>query len=461
MLRVLTGVFILFMSAGQIGLAQERVVPNSMTQVQLSYAPVVTQAAPAVVNVYAKRVVQSRSRVYDDPFWGRFFGGRPRERVQQSLGSGVIVADDGLIVTNNHVIEGGDQFKVVLTDRREFDAELVLADERTDLAVLRIDTDGEKLPWLPFADSDLAQVGDIVLAIGNPFGVGQTVTSGIISAVARTQVGISDYQFFIQTDAAINPGNSGGALVNAQGELVGVNTAIFSRSGGSNGIGFAVPANMVRGFVQTATSGKELVRPWLGLRSQAVTAEIAESLDLKRPIGILINAIYDGGPMAKAGLKIGDILTKVDGFEIFDPQGLNYRVAMRGVGSSAEIEYVRNGKTRTAEIALIAAPEKPARDETVLGGRNPLSGARVANLSPAVADEFGFDWSASGVVVLEVVRRSLASRYGLRKGDIVAAVNGLDINSVSELEDEIDGEKRRWRLSIRRGNQTLSLSVNG
>jgi len=461
MLRVLAGIFVLLMWAGSSGLAQDRVVPETAAEVQLSFAPVVKQAAPAVVNVYAKRVVQSRSRVYDDPFWGRFFGGRPRERVQQSLGSGVIVADNGLIVTNNHVIEGGDQFKVVLTDRREFDAELVLADERTDLAVLRIDTEGEKLPWLRFSDSDQAEVGDLVLAIGNPFGVGQTVTSGIISAVARTQVGISDYQFFIQTDAAINPGNSGGALVNAQGELVGVNTAIYSRSGGSNGIGFAVPANMVRGFVQTATSGEELVRPWLGLRSQAVTAEIAESLDLDRPLGILINAIYEDGPVDKAGLKVGDILTKVDGFEIFDPQGLNYRAATRGVGSEADIEYVRGGKARTAKVALIAPPETPARNETVLGGRNPISGARVANLSPAVADEFGFDWSASGVVVLEVLRRSLASRYGLRKGDIILKVNGEDISNVSRLEDTIDQERRRWNLSIRRGSQTLNMSVSG
>ena len=275
-----------------------RRVPTSPSEVRLSYAPIVQKAAPAVVNVYAARTVQNRNPLLDDPFFRRFFGvpggGGPSEQQQRSLGSGVLVDAAGLVVTNNHVIDGADQVKVSLADKREFEAEIVLKDSRSDLAVLRIKGSGEKFPALEFADSDALQVGDLVLAMGNPFGVGQTVTHGIVSAVARTQVGITDYQFFIQTDAAINPGNSGGALVDMNGRLVGINTAIFSRSGGSIGIGFAIPANMVRVVVASAqTGGSTVRRPWLGARLQAVTPEIAESLNLRRPSGALV-AMVDG-----------------------------------------------------------------------------------------------------------------------------------------------------------------------
>src|SRR6266508_6573456 len=228
--------------------AQDRRVPASPADIRLSYAPIVQRAQPAVVNVYAAKVVQNRNPLLDDPIFRRFFGvpGQQPEQMQRSLGSGVMVDPSGLVVTNVHVIEGADQVKVSLSDKREFEAEIVLKDSRTDLAVLRLKDSREKFPTLDFANSDELQVGDVVLAIGNPFGVGQTVTHGIVSAVARTQVGISNYQFFIQTDAAINPGNSGGALVDLAGRLVGINTAIFSRSGGSQGIGFAIPANMVK-----------------------------------------------------------------------------------------------------------------------------------------------------------------------------------------------------------------------
>ncbi|MFN5721444.1 MAG: trypsin-like peptidase domain-containing protein, partial [Bradyrhizobium sp.] len=258
--------------------AQDRRVPSSQAELQLSYAPIVQRVQPAVVNVYAAKTVQNRNPFLDDPIFRRFFGvpGQQPEQMQRSLGSGVMVDGSGLVVTNNHVIEGADQVKVSLSDKREFEAEIVLKDSRTDLAVLRLKgTNKEKFTTLDFANSDQLQVGDVVLAIGNPFGVGQTVTHGIISALARTQVGITDYQFFIQTDAAINPGNSGGALVDMTGRLAGINTAIFSRSGGSQGIGFAIPANMVRVVVASAKSGgKAVKRPWLGARLQAVTPEI-------------------------------------------------------------------------------------------------------------------------------------------------------------------------------------------
>ena len=285
--------------------AQERRVPVSPNEVRLSYAPIVQRAAPAVVNVYAAKTVTVRNPLFDDPIFRRFFGipGGGGEQVQRSLGSGVLVDAAGLVVTNHHVIEGADQVKVSLSDKREFEAEMVLKDARSDLAVLRIKSRNERFAALEFADSDALQVGDLVLAIGNPFAVGQTVTHGIVSAVARTQVGITDYQFFIQTDAAINPGNSGGALVDLTGRLVGINTAIFSRSGGSQGIGFAIPANMVKVVVASARSGGTTVRrPWLGARLQAVTPEIAESLGLKRPAGALIASVSPSSPAARAGL---------------------------------------------------------------------------------------------------------------------------------------------------------------
>src|ERR1700749_2826249 len=285
-----------------------RQVPTSPAQVQLSYAPVVKRAAPAVVNVYAARVVENRNPFLNDPMFRQFFGAVPREQVLRSLGSGVIVDPSGLVVTNNHVIEGASEVKVALSDKREFDAEIVLKDAHSDLSVLRLKGANEKFPVLDFANSDDLQVGDLVLAIGDPFGVGQTVTHGIVSALARTQVGISDYQFFIQTDAAINPGNSGGALVDLNGRLVGINTAIYSRSGGSQGIGFAIPVNMGRGVIASAGGGSSFVRrPWLGAKLQAVTADIADSMGLRRPAGALVASVQAKSPAARAGLKTSDL----------------------------------------------------------------------------------------------------------------------------------------------------------
>src|SRR5246127_2949054 len=285
------------LGAGAQERTPERRVPSSANELRLSYAPVVRRAAPAVVNVYAAKTVAVRNPLFDDPIFRRFFGGPGApggsgDQVQRSLGSGVLVDASGLVVTNNHVIEGADQMKVSLADKREFEAEMVLKDTRSDLAVLRLKAPGERFPVIEFSDSDSLQVGDVVLAIGNPFAVGQTVTHGIVSAVARTQVGITDYQFFIQTDAAINPGNSGGALVDLNGRLVGINTAIFSRSGGSQGIGFAIPVNMVRGVIASAQGGSSVVRrPWLGAKLQAVTADIADSMGLRRPAGALVASV--------------------------------------------------------------------------------------------------------------------------------------------------------------------------
>jgi Do/DeqQ family serine protease len=444
--------------------AQDMRVPSSPGEIKLSFAPVVKRVTPAVVNVYAARVVQDRVPLFDDPIFRRFFGGGPggaHEQVQRSLGSGVVVDASGLVVTNNHVIENADQIKVALADKREFDADLVLKDARSDLAVLRIKGGRERFTPVDFGDSDALQVGDLVLAIGNPFGVGQTVTHGIVSAVARTQVGITDYQFFIQTDAAINPGNSGGALVDLSGRLVGINTAIFSRSGGSQGIGFAIPANMVRAVVASAKGGATVVRrPWLGAKLQAVTPEIAESLSLKRPVGALVNAVTPKSPAERSGLRIGDLIIEVDTQPIDDPNAFDYRFATKPLGGKAQVAVIRGGREVKVTIPLETAPESP-REETVIKARSPLLGAKVANLSPAVAEELRLDSGAEGVAVTEVENGSVAQSFGFQKGDIVINVNNAKIATMQDLLRATSQPARLWRLTILRGGQEISAVFGG
>jgi Do/DeqQ family serine protease len=443
--------------------AQERRVPASPAEVKLSYAPIVQRVQPAVVNVYAAKTIQNRNPLLDDPLFRRFFGGggQQPEQMQRSLGSGVMVDSSGLVVTNNHVIEGADQVKVSLSDKREFEAEIVLKDSRTDLAVLRLKDTKEKFPTLDFANSDELLVGDVVLAIGNPFGVGQTVTHGIISALARTQVGITDYQFFIQTDAAINPGNSGGALVDMTGRLVGVNTAIFSRSGGSQGIGFAIPANMVRVVVASAKSGgKAVKRPWLGARLQAVTPEIAETLGLKTPTGALVANVTPNSPAAKAGLKLSDLVVGVDGQPVEDPNAFDYRFATRPLGGTAQIDVQRAGKPVKLTIALETAPDT-GRDEITLSGRSPFQGAKVANISPALADEMRLDSSVEGIVVTDLAADGTAANVGFQKGDIIMAVNSTKIARTSDLEKVTREPARLWRIVVVRGGQQINVTLGG
>lgn len=433
--------------------AQTRTPPLNQAQMQLSFAPVAAQAGPAVVNVYAARVVRGRG-IFADPFFGRF--GAPR--VQQSLGSGVIVRSDGIIVTNNHVIEGAQALKVVLADRREFDAELVLADPRVDLAVLRIDTDGERLPTLPFADTSRLQVGDLVLAIGNPFGLSQTVTSGIISALARTEVGISDYAFFIQTDAAINRGNSGGALVDMSGALVGVNTAIFSGSdsGGSVGIGFAIPAEMVRRVVESAVSGgARVVRPWLGARLETVTQERARALGMSRPEGVVVTALYPRAAGERAGLREGDVILSVAGVAVRDEAGVRYQFATQRPGSRVPLVVRRGGR----ELRLTAAAEAPpggAPEARVLSGRHPLSGSRVVTLTPATAEDAGLDPFKTGVFIQALDRSGVAARVGFRPGDIIEGVNGRAIRDAGDL-DAAMSQAQTWIIVMEREGQRAEL----
>jgi Do/DeqQ family serine protease len=441
----------------------ERRVPTTPSELRLSYAPVVQRAAPAVVNVYAAKTVAVRNPLFDDPIFRRFFGipGGGGEQVQRSLGSGVIVEATGLVVTNNHVIEGADQVKVSLADKREFEAEMVLKDSRSDLAVLRLKAQDGRFPALEFADSDALQVGDVVLAIGNPFAVGQTVTHGIVSAVARTQVGITDYQFFIQTDAAINPGNSGGALVDLGGKLVGINTAIFSRSGGSQGIGFAIPANMVKVVVASARSGGSTVkRPWLGARLQAVTPEIADSLSLKRPAGALIASVAPASPAARAGLKSSDLIIAIDGQPIDDPNAFDYRFATKAIGGSARIGIVRAGRELAVNVVLEGLPDT-AHEELVIASPSPFQGAKVSNLSPALADDLRLDPSAQGVVILDVTSGSPAQNLGFQRGDLVVSVNNAKIARTRDLERVTSQQSRRWSITILRGGQQMSVELRG
>src|SRR6201995_4394876 len=443
--------------------AQDRRVPSSAQELRLSYAPIVQRVQPAVVNVYAAKIVQNRNPFMDDPLFRRFFGlpGGQQEQMQRSLGSGVMVDPSGLVVTNVHVIEGADQVKVSLADKREFEAEVILKDSRSDLAVLRLKDVHEKFPTLDFANSDELMVGDVVLAIGNPFGVGQTVTHGIVSALARTQVGVTDYQFFIQTDAPINPGNSGGALVDMNGKLAGINTAIYSRSGGSIGIGFAIPANMVRVVVASAKSGgKAVKRPWLGARLQAVTPEIAETLGLKLPNGALVSSVVTGSPAAKAGLKVSDLITGIDGQQIDDPNAFDYRFATRPLGGSAQIDLQRAGKPLKLTIALETAPDS-GRDEIVLTSRSPFQGAKVSNISPAVADELHLDADTEGVVVTGIADDGTAAGVGFQKGDIIVAVNSQKIAKTSDLEKATATSSRVWRITLMRGGQQINCTLGG
>jgi len=456
---------VILIAASSVGMASaDEVVPQSRSQIELTFAPLVKQAAPAVVNVYTKTVVKRQAMpFFDDPFFQQFFGGQlggqPQDRIQNSLGSGVVVRPDGLIVTNNHVIADAQEIRVVLSDGREFPAKVISADEKFDLALLQIDTKGQKLPTLALKDSDEVDVGDLVLAIGDPFGVGQTVTMGIISATARTNVGIGDYGYYLQTDAAINPGNSGGALLSTDGKLVGINTAIYSKSGGSIGIGFAIPSNMVASFIAAESSGGKLVQPWIGASGEPLTADIAASMGFAHPGGIVVRQIYPGGPAEQAGLQPGDVITGINGRDIGDAGGLRFRLATLKVATRAKLNIVRKGQTLELPVDLIAAPATPAPEETLLKGEQPLSGAVIANLSPALSDALGVgEWQ--GVVVEKVRRGSYADRFDIEPGDILIKINETAVASVADVQDVVGKPADTWNVTVNRGGQTKTIQVH-
>jgi len=451
--------------------AEDRTVPASRAEVQLSFAPLVKAAAPAVVNIYTRKVVTVRQRVnplMNDPFLRQFFGDQfgfgqsvPRERVERALGSGVIIRPDGVIVTNNHVVDGADEITVVLSDRREFPATLVGRDPRTDIAVLKIDARGHALPHLEFGEEDALSVGDLVLAIGNPFGLNQTVTSGIVSALARTSVGIADYGFFIQTDAAINPGNSGGALIDMKGRLVGINSAIYSRGegAGSIGIGFAIPSPMVRAVATSILAHGHAVRSWFGASGDTVSSDMADSLGLDHPFGAIIADVYPGSPAAHAGLRSGDIVLAVNGREVSDVAALRYRLATVPVGDQAALTVLRQGRRVELAATLIEPPDMPPRDTTAVGGRLPLSGAEIANLNPALAEETGLPLGKGGVVVTKVARGSLAARLGFRPGDRIVAINRHAVGGVAATLKALRNAPNGWQVEIDRNGERLSVTV--
>lgn len=442
-------------SQAQQGALVERRLPFSRDEVQLSYAPLVAEAGPAVVNVYASQQVRARSPFMGDPFFEQFFNRQMPPRVQSSLGSGVMVDASGYVVTNNHVIRDADEVRVALPDGREFQSEILLRDESLDLAVLKIEG-SENFASIALGDSDALEVGDLVLAIGNPFGVGQTTTSGIVSALARTHIGISDFGFFIQTDAAINPGNSGGALINMGGEVVGINTAIFSQTGGSIGIGFAIPSNMVRAVVDAARTGADhFERPYLGAGFEPVTAQIADALGMARPRGALVSNVTPDGPAAEGGLRPGDVVLSLNGRAIEHPDALGYRLATLAVGSTAELGVLSQSHERIVEIELIRAPEGVDGAEIQIGGNSPFAGTTVASLSPRLAQRLRLPEQARGVVVTSIDRNSPAASLGLRPGDIVHEVNGTQIDSTAALERVASEQTRWWRFTLERDGRLL------
>ncbi|MES2542458.1 MAG: trypsin-like peptidase domain-containing protein [Pseudomonadota bacterium] len=438
-------------------LAAEATVPQSSAEVTLSFAPVVRQTAPAVVNIYARQLVQQRSNPFaGDPFFDQFFqdlNGPPR--VQNALGSGVIVGADGFVVSNYHVIADATDIRVVLADRREYAARVLLADPQSDLAILKVDAD-EPLPALQMGNSDALQVGDLVLAIGNPFGVGQTVSSGIVSGLARSALQVGDGTgYFVQTDAPINPGNSGGALVDMQGRLVGINTAILTKDGGSNGIGFAVPSNLVAAVIAQARTGEtRFTRPWAGVSGQEVDGPLAEAMGMDRPLGVMITEIHPQSPFGAAGVSKGDVVLSLGGAVINSPQEFLYRLSVLGNGPQ-EVTFVTEGEMTAAEVKLGPAPEVPDRGVTRVVGDVVLRGAILSRINPGVIAELHLPLEAQGVVVLET--SDIAFDIGLKAGDVLVAINGRGIATPADALAAVREVSRRWQIDLVRGGKPLRL----
>jgi serine protease Do len=441
--------------------AQKVTVPETREQIKLSFAPVVKRVAAAVVNIrISAQQVQGQNPLYQDPFYRRFFGDEdePRQPQNRAVGSGVILSEDGVIVTNHHVVRSGGQIEIILSDKRTFTGKVLISDARTDLAVLRIDTKGEKLPYLELRNSDEVEVGDLVLAIGNPFGVGQTVTSGIVSAVARTSVNIADVRSFIQTDAPINPGNSGGALVTLDGKLAGINTAIISRGGGSVGIGFAIPSNMVRAVMRAALSGGRLIRPSLGIGGQDVTPDIARARGIDRIGGVIVSQIQPNSPALGAGIKVGDVILKLNGREIADIQDLRFRLATLEVGGTVKLTILRDKRVFEVDVPLREATNE-ADDAKTLAGNHPLEGAQVAVLTPAVAEQLNLR-AGRGIVIVKVNPGSAAARRGFRPRDVLLQINGVTLDSVATLVRVLEEARGSWQIVGSRGGGIFRIQIS-
>ncbi|MHA6263247.1 trypsin-like peptidase domain-containing protein [Arenibacterium sp. CAU 1754] len=439
-------------------LAETR-VPQTRAEISLGFAPLVKMAAPAVVNIYARRVVETQSNPFaGDPFFEDFFRGfgTPRKRVQNSLGSGVILSADGIVVSNYHVVGMATDIRVVMADRREYSASVILADQESDLAILRMD-DAENLPFLPLRDSDRVEVGELVLAIGNPFGVGQTVSSGIVSGLARSGVATGNARgYFVQTDAPINPGNSGGALIDVNGKLIGINTSILSRSGGSNGIGFAIPSNLVAEFVKQARAGNEMFeRPWAGMAGQPVDSDLAASLGLSVPEGIVISDLHPDSPFAAVGFSVGDVITHVGSEPVNSPSEMVFRMTITGIGNTARITRVHDDEESIVDVAMIAAPDDPPAEEITLDQTTALPGLRVARANPAIIARYGLPLRLRGVLVTDA--GSLGARAGLQPLDEIVAINGRVMERTGDVRDALTNPGRRVRIELIRKGRRIAL----
>ncbi len=442
-------------------------VPRDPAQIRLSFAPIARMTAPAVVSIYATTQAQ-RSPFADDPFFSQFFRDFDLvPRARNALGSGVIV-EGGLVVTNFHVVRGATDIRVVLADRREFSAEAVLADQAADLAVIRLEgAEAQDIPAIRLGDSDALEVGDLVLAIGNPFGVGQTVSSGIVSGLARTGSGgsaLSTDNYFIQTDAPINPGNSGGALVNMAGELIGINTLIVTRSGGSVGLGFAIPSNLVAQVVAQARAGNSrFERPWSGIEVQQVDADLAEALGLERPRGVLIRALAPESPFAAAGLRAGDVLVALGGQPVNAAAELAFRLATHPMGSQVEARYLRRGRERSVPVEMIPEPAPSGTGDNLdalvqITAPGPFQNRVLAPLTRSLARRLGLDPRLGGVVVVDGPART--SRTGLRVGDLVLAIDGQPVSDPREVARIARSHSGWWRIDLIRDNRRITLRTN-
>jgi serine protease Do len=431
---------------------------QAMQQGGWSFSAVAKAVAPAVVNISSIRIVQEQVRrgpFFSDPFFdffGRRFYSVPRERRERSLGSGVIVSPDGTVITNNHVVEEASEVLVYLADGREFQAKLVGTDPATDLAVLKID--GSDFPTIPFGNSDTADIGDVVLALGNPFGIGQTVTMGIISAKGRANVGIVDYEDFIQTDAAINPGNSGGALVDISGMLIGINTAIYSRTGGYQGIGFAIPANMAQTVMTSITERGRFVRGWAGITFQDLSPDMAHAFEATGMQGALVNDVIEDGPGEAAGLIRGDVITTFDGHPVTSATRLNHLIALTPVGSAATLEYSRFGRQGRTQLTIGEAPTEytylsESSDEWV----SQIEGVVVENLTTTAARQQGLKKGTKGVIVKDILARSPAAYSGLREGDVILEIDNATVEDVEQFKAMVRKKEGRKMvlLIVRRG----------